>query len=353
MSSVLAAVAVLLLLAAMPAWADLRGLLARMLRARRAREMRAALPTLVDTLAAALGSGLSLSLAFAEVAPTLPVTLGLASRRMAAALALGAPVEAALGACDEIVPADELAPIAIVLSSFARSGGRVGASLERVARLLRARLALEEERNALTAQARASAVVLIALAPLGAIFFAIAMPDYLPTLLGSGKGLLGLTLVFEVMGAIWLWRIVRATAPPVDLANFLDAVVVGLDAGLTFQRALAVLVERSSAFGRVADARHLLADLALGSPLPEALRAFATRPEEARVAALVAAATRFGSPLAPLLVLQAEALRLTERHRAEATARRLPVLMLLPLTFCILPALLIVFLGPPLLTLIH
>jgi Flp pilus assembly protein TadB len=352
-SAALAAAAILLLLAAAPWPADLRGFLVRRLDERRDRELRAALPTLVDTLAAALGSGLSLSLAFAELAPTLPPRLRGATRRTATALALGARVEAALGAYDEIVPADELAPVAIVLSSFARSGGRVGASLERVARLLRARLALEEERRALTAQARASAFVLIALAPLGATFFSVAMPDYLPTLIGAGAGLLGLALVFEVVGGMWLWRIVRGTVAPVDLANFLDAVVVGLDAGLTFQRALAVLVERSSAFGRVAEARHLLADLALGTSLPEALRAFATRPDEARVAALVAAATRFGSPLAPLLVLQAEALRSTERHRAEATARRLPVLMLFPLTLCILPALLIVFLGPPLLTLIN
>jgi tight adherence protein C len=46
-------------------------------------------------------------------------------------------------------------------------------------------------------------------------------------------------------------------------------------------------------------------------------------------------------------------LRATDRHRAEARARRLPVLMLFPLALCILPALLVVFLGPPLITLIR
>jgi tight adherence protein C len=51
--------------------------------------------------------------------------------------------------------------------------------------------------------------------------------------------------------------------------------------------------------------------------------------------------------------VQAEALRTSERHRAEATARRLPLLMLFPLAFCILPALLIVFLGPPLVALLR
>jgi tight adherence protein C len=50
-------------------------------------------------------------------------------------------------------------------------------------------------------------------------------------------------------------------------------------------------------------------------------------------------------------VAQADALREAERRQAEAAARRLPVLLMFPLTFCLLPALLIVFLGPPLLEL--
>jgi tight adherence protein C len=127
---------------------------------------------------------------------------------------------------------------------------------------------------------------------------------------------------------------------------------VGLEAGLTFERALAGIVERASLGPRDGDARRLLADLALGRPLRDALAAFARGTDESRIVALVMASMRFGSPLARLLVLQADAIRTTERHRAEARARRLPVLMLFPLTFCILPALLLVFLGPPLLTLL-
>ena len=111
---------------------------------------------------------------------------------------------------------------------------------------------------------------------------------------------------------------------------------------------------------RVFDAvrRHLSPGLALGYNLMgrgahEAFHAFGSAgPTEARVAALVRAATRFGSPLAELLVTQADALRTSDRRRAEAQARRLPILMLFPLAFCVLPALLCVFLGPPLLSLV-
>ncbi len=317
-----------------------------------ARETRAALPALVDAVAAALASGLSLPAALAEVAPTLPPGLAAPTRRAASALVLGATVSDALGAYAGVVPDEDVAPLAVVLAAFARSGGRVGGSLARVAALMRGRLALEDERAALTAQGRVSAVVLIALVPLGGLFFALATPDYAAIFLGAGIGLLGIAVALEIVGALWLWRIVRATTPPPDLATFLDAVVVGLDAGLTFERALAALVERAPRLGRLADARRLLADLALGRSLPEALRRFGRGGDDERVAALVVAATRFGAPLAGLLVIQADALRTTDRRRAEASARRLPVLMLFPLSLTILPALLIVFLGPPLLSLL-
>jgi len=325
---------------------------ARRARRGKAREIRAALPALVDAVAAALASGLSLPTALAEVAPTLPPGLAAPTRRAASALVLGAPVGDALGAFAGALPEEDVAPLAVVLAAFARSGGRVGRSLARVAALMRGRLALEDERAALTAQGRVSAIVLVALAPLGGLFFGLATPDYAAIFLGEGIGLLGVAIALEIVGALWLWRIVRSTAPPPDLATFLDAVVVGLDAGLTFERALAAIVERAPRFGRLSDARRLLADLALGRSLPEALRGFGRGGDDARIAALVVAATRFGAPLAELLVIQADALRTGERRRAEADARRLPVLMLFPLSITILPALLVVFLGPPLLSLL-
>lgn len=321
--------------------------------AERAKDARAALPTLVDALAAALGTGLSLPLAFAEIAPTLPEDLACATRRAAASLALGRRIPDALAEYAGLVPAQDLGPLAIVLRSFEHSGGRVAASLARVAALLRGRLALEEERRALTAQARVSAIVLVALAPLGVMFFALALPDYVSTLFGEGRALLAVAFAFETVGALWLWRIVRASGVPDDLASLLDAVVVGLDAGLTFEHALGALVRDARESTGAASARRLLADLALGVRLSDALAHFATRPEEQRVAALVGTSTRFGAPLAPLLVVQADTLRTTARHRAAAAAHRLPVLMLFPLAFCVLPALLVVLLGPPLLTLLR
>jgi len=268
------------------------------------RVARAAFPGLVDGIAAALGAGLSLEQAFAEVAGALPRELDRATARVAAALSLGDPA-----------------------------------------------LALDDERSALTAQSRMSAAVLVGLAPLGAVAFAILSPEYIATFSGRGRGLLAAALALELIGAIWLRRLTRPPAGSPELASLVDAVVVGLEAGLTFEQALAALVERAPRVARLPEARRLLADLRLGRPPRLAFAAFAAAgPQEARIAGLVDAASRFGTPLAELLVAQADALRENERRRAEARARRLPVLLLFPLSFCVLPALLIVFLGPPLLS---
>jgi len=317
------------------------------------RECRLALPGLVDAVAAALSSGLSVQLALSEVAPTLPRALALPTERAAASMSLGASVDEAVGAYSGVVAAEDLAPFAIVLGAFARSGGKIGRSLARVATLLRGRIALEDERKALTAQGRVSAIVLVALAPLGGMFFAVMTPEYLAVMFDRGRFLLVVAVALEVVGGLWLWRILRVSSPGADLATLLDAVIVGLEAGLTFELALGALVTRAPMVARLPEARRLLADLALGRGASEAFGAFGSAgPTEARVAALVRAATRFGSPLATLLVTQADALRTSDRRRAEAQARRLPVLMLFPLAVCILPALLCVFLGPPLLSLL-
>jgi tight adherence protein C len=320
---------------------------------RSARERRAALPALVDAIAAALSSGLSLQQAFAEIAPTLPAPLALPTRRVAASLALGVALDDALGAYRGVVPDEDLAPVAIVLGAFVRAGGRVSRSLARVADLLRGRLALAGEQEALTAQGRASAAVLVLLAPLGAAFLALGMPDYVAILLGEGRGLLIAAIVLEVVAVLWLRRLLRVPVAGSTLASLLDAVIVGLESGMTFDQSLRALVARAPSVGRLAEARRLLADLALGQGSRRAFAAFAAAgQDEARVAALISSSTRFGAPLADLLVAQADALRAADRRRAEAAARRLPVLMLFPLTFCVLPALLVVFLGPPLLSLL-
>src|SRR5437762_3356579 len=186
------------------------------------------------------------------------------SRRRAA---LGASVDEAVGAYAGVVAGEDLAPFAIVLGAFARSGGKIGRSLGRVATLLRGRIALEDERKALTAQGRVSAIVLVALAPLGGMFFAVMTPEYVAVMFDRGRWLLVVAIALEIVGRLWLWKILRLSTPGADLATLLDAVIVGLEAGLTFELALSALVTRAPMVARLPQARRLPSSLCWPSHL--------------------------------------------------------------------------------------
>lgn len=133
------------------------------------------------------------------------------------------------------------------------------------------------------------------------------------------------------------------------LALLLDALVLSLEAGMSLELALGRI---AGAGGPAAPlAAGMVADLSLGRGHRAALARFGERGDDARrVAGMILVAHRLGAPLAQALAVQADSLRLERRRRAEARARRLPVLILFPLTLCVLPALLLLFLGPPLLS---
>ena len=90
-------------------------------------------------------------------------------------------------------------------------------------------------------------------------------------------------------------------------------------------------------------------ELRAGASRSLALRHLARRVGLAEVQSLVTMlvqADRFGTRMADALQVQADSLRTQRRLRAEEAAAKLPVKLLMPLVFCIFPALLTVLLGP-------
>jgi tight adherence protein C len=63
-------------------------------------------------------------------------------------------------------------------------------------------------------------------------------------------------------------------------------------------------------------------------------------------ATAVVQAEQLGIPIANVLRVQSREMRLTRRQRAEEQAQKTPVKIVFPLVLCILPATLIVILGP-------
>jgi tight adherence protein C len=79
------------------------------------------------------------------------------------------------------------------------------------------------------------------------------------------------------------------------------------------------------------------------------MRALAERTDVDELRSFVTAmvqADAFGIPIAKVLRVQASEMRIKRSQRAEEMAQKVPVKILFPLIFCILPALFIVVLGP-------
>ncbi|WP_422933889.1 type II secretion system F family protein [Sinomonas sp. P47F7] len=133
-----------------------------------------------------------------------------------------------------------------------------------------------------------------------------------------------------------------------DLPNTLDQLLISVEAGLGFEAALA----RASSTGRGPLAEELvrtLQDMQVGRSRREAYLGLAERTTASEVRSFVQAivqADAYGIAIARVLRVQAKAMRVRRRQRAEQQAMKLPVKVLFPLLFFIFPVLFIAILGP-------
>jgi tight adherence protein C len=177
----------------------------------------------------------------------------------------------------------------------------------------------------------------------------------LAIVLGWGVAVaLGLALGGAALGFflpnILLYDIVQRRAQQIqkDLPNALDLLTVSVEAGLAFDAALAQVSRNTT--GPMADEfTRVLQEMQIGMGRTEAIRAMGERttvPDLKSFATAMVQADQFGIPIAEVLRVQAKEMRVKRRQRAEEKAQKVPVKILFPLIFLILPALFIVILGP-------
>ncbi|WP_298235027.1 type II secretion system F family protein [uncultured Azohydromonas sp.] len=131
----------------------------------------------------------------------------------------------------------------------------------------------------------------------------------------------------------------------------LDLITVCVEAGLGVEAALARVAEDMQHRSRVLSVELQLVGLELraGAPREHALHNLALRTGVEEVDGFVAMliqTERFGTSVAQALRVHADMLRTRRRQRAEEAAAKVAVKLLLPLIFCIFPALLLVLMGP-------
>jgi tight adherence protein C len=151
----------------------------------------------------------------------------------------------------------------------------------------------------------------------------------------------------------WLMRAVRQRQQQITLAlpDGLDILAVSVEAGLSLEAAL----QRYSSHEAPASAalcreiRQFLHDIQLGRTRQEAFTDLGKRSGVHDLHLLAAAlkqADRWGVEMANAMRVQADHVRTRRLLRAEEQAMKAPIKMLMPLVFCIFPAIFVVLLGP-------
>ena len=141
----------------------------------------------------------------------------------------------------------------------------------------------------------------------------------------------------------------------IELADTLDQILISVEAGLGLETA----IDRAGRHGRgplAAELARTVQDMRVGSSRRESYAALAARTnvlDLQRFARAIMQADAYGVSIGNVVRTQARDLRGKRRQRAEEKAMRVPVQVLFPLMFCILPVLFIVVLGPAVVNLIR
>jgi tight adherence protein C len=172
------------------------------------------------------------------------------------------------------------------------------------------------------------------------------------------RGLTQINLVYALLFYIicnylpksWLKRRVRTRQERVrrGLPDALDMLSVCAEAGLGFDQSLQRVSEHwKTPLG--VELGRVVADMEMGSSRQQALRSLASRLDVSELSSFVAVilqSDQLGMSIADTLRSQAEQMREERRFRAQEQARKIPLKMLFPILFFILPALFVVVLGP-------
>lgn len=135
------------------------------------------------------------------------------------------------------------------------------------------------------------------------------------------------------------------------LPDAVDLMMVCMEAGLGMDAAMArVAQEMRLKSTELADELYLVGlELRAGASRERALRNLALRTgveEVDELVTMLVQCDRFGTSIAESLRVHSDLLRTKRRQRAEEAAAKIPVKLLFPLIFFIFPALLLVLMGP-------
>jgi tight adherence protein C len=136
------------------------------------------------------------------------------------------------------------------------------------------------------------------------------------------------------------------------LPDAMDLLTISVEAGLSFDAAMAQVARKTE--GPLAkELARVLQEMQIGTGRTDALRGLGDRTDVSELKSFVGSmvqADSLGIPVASVLRVQAKEMRIKRSQLAEERAQKVPVKILFPLIFCIMPCLFIVILGPAVIT---
>jgi tight adherence protein C len=132
------------------------------------------------------------------------------------------------------------------------------------------------------------------------------------------------------------------------LPDAIDLLTISVESGLGFDAAVQQ-VARNTEGPLAEEFARVLQEMQIGRGRSDALRSLADRTNIPDIRAFVSAmvqADAFGIPVGQVLRVQSSEIRVKKRQWAEEQAQKVPVKILVPMIFCILPCLFIAVLGP-------
>ncbi len=144
----------------------------------------------------------------------------------------------------------------------------------------------------------------------------------------------------------------RSDAVRKALPDTIDLLTISVESGLAFDAAMAQVSHNTD--GPLADEfTRVLKEVQIGSSRSDALRGLSERTDVDDLQIFLNSmvqAEKLGIPIAEVLRVQTSEIRIKRSQRIEEQAMKLPVKMVFPVMFCIMPSIFIVILGPAVLS---
>jgi len=178
---------------------------------RRRRQMHDQLPDAIYLLSRSLRAGLGLEQGVQLIAAESAKPLGVELKRVYEQVKLGLAVPTALQTAAQRVAVTDFSVFASIIALHRNTGGQLPVLLDRLATGVRDRVQYQGQFRAATSMGRVSAIALGAAVPLIFLWYVLFQPETVQTFLETpgGIGMLTTAFVLEVIGALWLYRLLK------------------------------------------------------------------------------------------------------------------------------------------------